>query len=350
MYPAQMMVNNLSAVLHLPAAPSGEGLHSLPPPCPQTAYKVDEYSACPTNWMHGSAKAGSYFVGVQPGKHLWLDFSANRANPHHVAVVLSVQGINPITGQKTKTLNLEQYRENCPEHGIPFKQDRLCEACGKKWPPQNYMTTYSHQGGFWVDGWNMDGDKVRGFLITEETMRGVASQMIGEDRVWAIGVAFFLSKEPKPAPIPTYRHTSLAMSADSTAVPTVLRSAGLGKMRIKRMIPDPGVQESSLVPMSGDDPYRSHAVDLEDGGSRGLDVPEAPVEVKKLEIGAGAQIRQVLTYYDSNPLSFYRDEPEALIYINYCLPADLEKILAAGKSPAAANQEGFMKGLNVGNP
>src|ERR1039458_4674977 len=98
----KMCVNGLYASINTPEALKGEEVHALPPynPCP--VYVVDEYENCPGNWMHGSDKVSSYFVPVKAGKGLWFDFTQSEHHPHHVAVVISVQGINPINGQKTK--------------------------------------------------------------------------------------------------------------------------------------------------------------------------------------------------------------------------------------------------------
>lgn len=199
----QMQINGLTCTLNLPEAPKGEGVHALPPYARREVYSVDDWEGCPANWMHGSAKAASYFVGVEPGRHLWLDFNENWGDKHDVAIVISVQGINPVTGKKTDTIRLEQYREKCPVHDKAFGADRFCADCGYRWPAQNYLATASTPMGLlWVDGWRADGERIRGFLISEETMSGVAAQLIGNDRVYAIGIAFYRSKQPKPVTMP----------------------------------------------------------------------------------------------------------------------------------------------------
>jgi hypothetical protein len=176
--------------------------HSLPPFDPMDVYPVDEYDACPSNWMNGSDIASSYFVGVEEDKGMWLDFNECFYHTHDVAVVISIQGINPITGQKMvaeKALKLEQYHKKCPIHGSKFQQDRFCPECGFKWPGQNYLsTTGTPEMQMWLDGFRSSDGKVRQYIITEDKMRGVASQMIGENRVFAIGIAYYLSKNKKP--------------------------------------------------------------------------------------------------------------------------------------------------------
>jgi len=181
---------------------NGEAVQSLPPYSPTDAYPVDEYEACPTNWMHGSDIASSYFVGVEEDHAMWLDFNECCYHTHDVAVVISIQGINPITGQKMvaeKALKLEQYHKKCPIHGTKFQQDRFCKKCGFKWPGQNYLaTTGTPDMMLWLDGFRAPDGKVRQYIFTEDKMRGVAAQKIGKDRVFAIGIAYYLSNHKKP--------------------------------------------------------------------------------------------------------------------------------------------------------
>jgi hypothetical protein len=192
----KMSVNGLYASINTPEALKGEEVHQLPPYSPCLAHIVDEFE-CPDNWMHGSDKSSSYFVPVKAGKGLWFDFTQNEYHSHHIAVVISVQGVNPINGQKTDALNLQQYKNKCPVHDVDFQQNRFCPECEYEWPAQNYLSTTTRQM-LWLDGFRGENGKVRQYIITEEEIRGVAAQMIGNDRVFAIGFAFYLSKEPKP--------------------------------------------------------------------------------------------------------------------------------------------------------
>jgi len=318
----QMEIGEFTCGVHLPPAPEGGGVHRLPPSAIQPVYKVDEYPACPANWMHGSGLASSYFFAVEPGRHLWLDFNGNAMLSHHVAVVLSVQGINPITGQPSKVLRLEQYREKCPVHHIKFGEGRFCPECGYQWPPQNYMsTTCWPHGRFWIDGWRVEDGTIRGFLITDETLRGVAQQLIGEDRVWAIGIAFYRSIEPKPQVSP---------------------------LQVPRSVP------SQLYGMCGQSVGScvcTNAVMAADSlGFGNVPVKSVePVATKQIEIAAGAKIGQRLDHCDHKPLDFYEEAPAGVLYANYCTPTELDRILAAGKRDLTAGGEGFLAGLKTGN-
>jgi len=381
-----MQINGLSAEINLPAAPKGDGVYSLPPYDRQNVYKVDDYAGCPANWMNGSGKAASFFLPVDTGRHLWLDFNSNWSHSHHVAIVLSIQGINPITGLPTKSLRLEQYRDKCIIHGDDFGADRFCQKCNdnvpgnydgtqvttfpSKWPPQNYMTTANHQRGqLWIDGWMAEDETVRGFLITSETIRGIAQQVIGEDRVWAIGIGLYLSKEPKPLPPQRpsimrssggikaqsfgamYSSKSLNESSFGASVDTNMVQ-GMGATGNSGMLEAFGYRSATTSSNKDMDALRTavYAPGKVEEDLTSLDfTAESLVETEKLEIGAGAKIKQELCKLDPNEPSFYKDEPEGLIYINYCTRADFDKIMAAGKIDRTKGGEGFMSGLKTGN-
>src|SRR4051812_16016876 len=97
-----MAINGFGAAIHTPPVIAGDDLNALPPYAQRPAYKVDEYPACPESWMHGSALASSYFVPVDAGRGMWFDFTMNSMLAHHLAVVISVQGVNPVTGPTKK--------------------------------------------------------------------------------------------------------------------------------------------------------------------------------------------------------------------------------------------------------
>lgn len=297
--------------------------HGLPPYHRIEVFKVDEWNECPTNWMHGSAKASSYFFKVEAGKHLWIDLNSNVHHSHHVAAVVSIQGVNPIIGpvkDYTASLKLEQYNEKCPVHHVDFKQDRLCETCNFRWPAQNYMTTTVWPNGrFWIDGWRKNENEVRGFLITEETIKGIAAQTIGEQRVYAVGIGFFLSKEAKPIHTRCFGFSSMDLDMESIEY-TCSESI------------DP-------MPMVSNSNSRQYP--------RTKKLSYGTVLCKKAEIGGGASISQTLCYPDIHDLDFYNDEPAGLIYGNYALPEQFEQIIKKGKKKI--NQEGWMEGLQVGN-
>lgn len=313
---------------------------------------VDEYGASPDSWMHGSGKAGSYFVPIVPEHGMWLDFNANNSHSHHVGVVVSVQGVNPLTGLKADPLRLEQYRETCPKHKVAFQMNRHCPECKYAWHPQNYISS-NNGSPFWIDGFRTEDGVVRQWYFTEEECKGVVAQILGKDRVFAIGVAFYLSKNPKPKPV----YQVYTASADpyscgggtygssvvcSTANPFLSNSyEPLGDAYANQMLGS--FEAESVEPMKG-------AVNMLKclGGDADPDfrvnrrTRSAPA--KQLEIGAGAKIIQQINP-DSENLDFWQDEPAGLLYINYCDVITAHTIIAQGKR--AVNADGFLNDLQL---
>lgn len=339
-YQAVMEVNGLKCKLNLPKVvkrvknrDGTEGTAGLPPYAPRSAYPVDEYPASPDSWMHGSGESSSYFVPIKSEHGMWLDMTMNSSHTHHVAAVVSVQGVNPITGQKADPMRLEQYRNRCPKHDIEFKQDRFCESCNYKWPAQNYISTNSGSP-MWIDGFRTEDGTVRQYYFTEEECKGVAAQIIGKDRVFAIGVAFYLSKEAKPKPkyqpyrgglYSTYGFGGGYKCSTNAAMDGFgLESLGAANSGFKGFAP------------------RSRSLRSAKTGQRAKQEVEA--KQKMLEIGAGAKIRQKLGV-DPESLDFWQPEPAGLIYINYCDEETADRILAAGKREDHA--DGFLQGLEL---
>jgi len=129
-----MEYNGLTCVFHMPSAVKSrfgagdeELEQGLPPGAPRVTFNVDEFPGCPEDWMRGGKHPDlgvdtvSYFVPIEPDHGMWLDFNqcAHR-HSHYVAVGISVQGVNPVTGLPTADqLGLAQYLDNCPKHNVP---------------------------------------------------------------------------------------------------------------------------------------------------------------------------------------------------------------------------------------
>jgi hypothetical protein len=75
---------------------------------------------------------------------------------------------------------------------------------------------------------------------------------------------------------------------------------------------------------------------------------ENPIKVSKLEVSAGANIRQSVGN-DPEPLDFWRKEPEAMITINYCSEEECVKIINSGRVKKNGHKEGFLKNIPIGN-
>lgn len=363
-----MEVNGLYAEINIPPALTGNALHALPPHCKVQTYSVDEFPACPQNWMHGSSKASSYFVPVKAGRGMWFDFTMNSGHRYDLAIVVSVQGVNPITGKKVVELNLEQYREKCPIHKTDLLQDRFCPDCNYAWPAQNYISTTTGQM-LWIDGFRNEKGEVRQYIITEDITRGVAAQVIGDDRVWAIGFAFYLSKEPRK--LGPY----LGISNDVNSLSKTLTMADceydMDMADTDYFMPiHPGVSgptgpsgaAGSYGPC-GDGGSKSLSFNaancscskgssmsrkLKTGGGiiRTASMAAPVVQQKMLEIGAGARIDQEAGV-DLNSIDYWQSEPAGLIYCNYVDDATYRQILKAGQRQT--KKDSALAGLKVGN-
>ena len=372
--------NGFTCGFNMPPALSGEQSFGLPPYRRRAPFLVDKYPACPKDWLRSEGKIKSYFVPVVEDSGMWLDLNANDEQPHHVAILISIQGVNPITGLPCNDAHLEQYIEECPKHKIKFGPDRYCSKCDYQWPKQNYLsTTGTPSGRLWLDGFRAVNGVVRQYILTAEKMRGVASNIIGKDRVYAIGVSFFISKEKRPdRPRSVLRGGSLPMSWTTTDYnsgginalygfdPTetiyytgtkhdssVINTSFTGN--IKGL--GGGVSSSGLTHDSFGGQFKQCSIPtgaLKSKGSYkcgkslrgGLISPT--VQTKKLEVGAGAKINQEI-YNDPEKLCFWHDEPEAIICINYATEKDCAKLLDAGEVDVEGSTEGFLEEVPVGN-
>ena len=375
-----MESNGMVAAFNMPSKIVGDDsvTHALPPYAPRKPFLVDDYPACPEDWMRSEGKAHSYFVPVREDHGMWLDFN-RQTTPYEVACVVSIQGVNAITGMPVEDVYLEQYVEECPKHKEKFGPHRFCKKCDYRWPKQNYIaTTGTPNGYFWLDGFRSADGIVRQYILTAEKMKGVANAIIGKDRVFAVGISFFLSKEKKQQPVlrthgsdliqkslvhhHSYDATSMksydvttvdfcdsswndghnvtvSSSTHSTLTGGLLKSSAPLKKKFNRsatksVVPDS--LEMNFVDMDTDHAPVDHTAFL--SAVRSVQVS------KKLEVGQGAKIIQQV-YDDPNTIDFWRKEPESILYINYCLEVDAEKIIAAGKIDHAGKADGFLAGI-----
>lgn len=370
-----------------------EPVVGLPPYAERKVFKVDDYE-CPTNWMHGSAMESSFFVPIESEHGMWLNLNRCSQHTHHVAAVISIQGVNPITGQSQvegKPLSLEQYKIKCPVHDIEFGADRFCEKCGYKWVPQNYLaTTGTPSGQFWLDGFLAEDGVVRQYYFTEEEVKGVAHQIVGpEKKVFAIGILFYLSKNPKPLPpkmdlLRSYGGSYFASGQleslmacndsgdsdvkllnyyDSNGPNQVKCSTSKGGQHTnsskgasnnrscKMSLASTNSMQKKGLAISDDDIATFKRISLPKDVDVQTDydpVEESVIMAKTLEIGAGAKINQKI-YADPENLDFWQDKPAGWLYINYCTVEQATVILNKGKKDRTKGGEGFLAGLKTGN-
>ena len=200
---SHMEVNGLKIGVHHPVMNPNRG-RALAPPCPWDVFNVAEYDngQLPEAWERGGPNEGAFFVGTHSNRELWFDFRAVNHHSHFAAIVVSVQGMNGVTGQPLEVPRLEQYATQCPVHRVDFASERFCKSCGFTWPHQNYITNAAGdepQRKFWTDGWRTQDGKICQFVFSGAGEgRGVAEQVLGAQRALGIGFLVYLSKEPKP--------------------------------------------------------------------------------------------------------------------------------------------------------
>lgn len=371
-----------------PALPDGETPNGLPPYRWRKPFLVDEYPACPSDWMKSEGRITSYFVPVQEGKGMWLDFNkCVEKSVHDIAIVISIQGINPITGLPCTDAHLEQYIDECPKHKEKFGPNRFCKTCGYKWTKQNYIcTTGTPSGMLWLDGFRTADGIVRQYIMTQEKMRGVASNIIGKERVYAVGISFFLSKEKKKDIEINTRSLGelssgsynghLVYSADNVTINYLCDSVneteemlGTADMETtkgfysvtQKVGKHKSVKTSNNVGAKGGGTSWGSSSSASSRISASSKTPQffspvhtpinwqsTPVQTRKVEIGAGSTINQTV-YDDPETLDFWRNEPESILIINYCAEQDCEKIVQGRRVKLTSHPEGFLQNVPVGN-
>lgn len=356
----------------------------LPGYAPRGGYLVDEYPACPSHWLRSKGSTASYFVAVEEETGLWLDFNKTLLfTPQHVALVVSIQGINAVTGLPCEDAQLEQYVEKCPKHKTEFGPKRFCKACNFQWPKQNYVcTTGTPSGSFWIDGFRAVDGIVRQYVFTKNKERGVANAILGDQRVFAIGISCFLSKTARPAPAPSVLRgfgSKLNYCGDEPA-----SYAGLSKTYKKSLELGDVVMDKGL---DSDGPTAIYSCAVADmtglaSGSKGLMKSHSPtahlsadnasysakvtgrltsrvnvlssfpvvnqVTVQQVEVAAGTKIDQMI-HDDPHPLDFWNDKPESIMVVNYALVVDAQKILEGGRIDLSGSSDGFLQNIPVGN-
>jgi hypothetical protein len=338
--------------------------------------------AAPKDWVRA---AGTFVCPVDTGYGLWFDWTMN--DTVNTAVVPSVKGMNPITGQKLEALRLEQYADKCPVHGEPFAHGTLCKKCGYQWPQQNYI---SHPNILWLDGSFQNGT-VRQFFFSDEDKRDIASLVIGkESTVPAFGFGFWKPKNPRLVEQRATRSyfggglsgQSVNYAYSGTLGPTgptgskgVHGSMGAGgtlgaytntngnnfdadSVSVNYCSAAPAAQcnatpaaqcNAAKLPESTlgfiDDDFEEPR-----GVSKSLhsQARSAPKRSKSVSVGAGARISQSLEK-DSLGLDGWKGEPEAIIRLYFVFEEQFRELVrSGGVEDLKGSEDGYLKGLPVG--
>jgi hypothetical protein len=351
----EMRLDRFVARLRFAPRLEGNGIFGLPPGRPAEVIHLDCLPGAPKDWIRSR---GSYVVPVDVGLGIWFDWRSGGENDANTAIVPSVKGMNPFTGQKLEALRLESYVEKCPVHAHPFSgPDRLCEKCGWKWPPQNYIT--SDSGPLWWDGFRQPSDgTVRQFFFSDEDKRDIASLVIGkENTVPAFGFGFWSPKNPRLIE----RH----ISRDIYYGGCVGQSLGIdysevgatgvnGFEGVMGSIGPSGGYDSVSVSSNVHDNIQCYNT----GETKGSFISalhsqesaksiQSKVSARSVSIGAGAKLHQELVR-DSLGLDGWKPEPEAIVRLYFCFEEQFRAIVAGGIRDLKGEQEGYLKGLPVG--
>jgi hypothetical protein len=310
--------------------------YSLPPGSALPVYTIDALPGCPDDWVRGS---GSYVCPVAPNIGLWFDWTMN--DSHNTAVLPSVKGMNPVTGQKLEGLHLERYTNKCPIHDVDFEGDeRFCPKCEYRWPPQSYVCA---PNTLWWDGFRQPDGTVRQFFFSAEEARDIASLVIGkENTVPAFGFAFY---EPKERRQPPPRPTRSVFQFDGGYGGQIVNSTKIYGSSSYGM----SVQNCSMPAI-----YNLASADVEEKTSGGLiaSSPRGDMEKrmrsKSVSVGAGAEIRQDLAE-DTLKIEDWKTEPSAVIRLYFVFEEQFKEIVdKGGIRDLKGDDKGFMKDLPVG--
>lgn len=299
-------------------------VHALPQGYNVPVYPVDMFPGCPDEWLRGE---GSYVCPVEPNWGLWFDWTMN--DSLNTAVLPSVKGMNPITGQKLEGLWLEAYADKCPVHDISFEgHERFCPECNYRWPPQSYVCD---PNTLWWDGFRQPDGTVRQFFFSDDEARDIASLVIGKNNtVPAFGFAFYSTKKRRA---PRLAITRMGMA---TYEPT------WGQMDMATYEPTWGSNSVILNCTQG-----SHTCGT---GSRvgACETTRQRIAAKNVSVGAGAKINQGLRP-DSLSVEEWKPEPEAVMRLYFCFEKQFRHIVDnGGIKNLKGDDEGFLRGLPVG--
>jgi len=364
-------------------------IHGLPSGMNIDVLPVDSFLHPLPNWIGGP---GNYVVPVQPNWGLWFDWTDNDRD--NTAIMPSVKGMNPITGQKTQGYGLEHYKEKCPVHGTPFKEGLFCTECNYKWPVQNYV---SSPNVLWWDGFRAGSGEVRQFFFTEDLLRSIPEAVLGaKETVPAFGFCFYRPKEPRAKP-PIISARGMTNICDDMSGWTLTTSSCDG-FKIGDLLqnlahkpcgepapimmaataafassePDPveactsaKISKSGIGGASAKTLTSSVMSFKADSGAcqpRGMSatmdcfMPELERDVKfrdlgrksvEVGVGAGAKISQTLSR-DAYALDSWEAEPAAVMRLYFVFEEQFAELRQKGIRDLVGSGEGFLSGLPVG--
>jgi hypothetical protein len=323
---------------------TGSGVHGLPPGSAIDVLPVDAFESPLSHWIKG---AGNYVVPVDSDWGLWFDFTSN--DKMNTAVLLSIKGMNPVTGQRTNGLELERYEEKCPVHKAKFKDGLFCEKCNYKWPDQNYI---AYPNTLWWDGFRSSDGKVRQFFFTEDMAKSVPELVIGkEDTVPAFGFAFFRPKVARAPAVVTQRIGGAVYGAGILGSYDYVYDSHIVVDETHNYFSSVSNAASSPSVMFCNATACAGGASAETGqlSTQNVQVLKKHTRSAKAEVGvgAGAEISQNLEI-DSLKVSDWENEPASVMRLYFMFVEQFEEIKSKGTVDLVGEKEGYLSGLPVG--
>lgn len=341
----------------------------LPSGLPIPVLPVDCLNEHPKDWVPGE---GSYVIPVNPEWGLWFNWTMN--DPARTAVLPSVKGMNPITGERSSGYDIKKIEDKCPIHDEPFKTGKYCEKCDFRWPSQNFV---SDPNPMYMDGFRQPDGTVRQFYFTEELAKSIPELVIGkEDTVPAFGFCFYKPKESVSYPDPGKRYKdefpedrysniyttsmdSYSFSSESKKFKGSLRSRTLSDSyftlnsshsdRELRCCSDGMAVRSAFFSSTLNEGSESYT----DGGL--ISPPSehikpdsfSPLMEKEVGVGAGAKIAQDFKS-DARDISYWQEKPSTVIRLYFVFQDEFSYYVSKGIRNLEGNKEGYLSGLPVG--
>jgi len=352
----------------------------LPSGMPIPVMPVDFLKDRPDFWVGG---IGSFCCPVESDWGLWFNWTMNISN---IAVLSSVKGMNPITGQRVNGLELEQYKEQCPIHKVKFQHGKFCPKCNFKWPDQNYITEPNLL--YW-DGFRTADGQVRQFYFTEDLAKSVPELVIGkDDTVPAFGFCFYMPKKVESINYEGGKRLKnkfleiekMTVSSGSSLSMGMVRGMSIPGVYTK-MVDDTykhssSVYYASLAPICMDMCNNSYVGStVADGAStkfsltssadiNAYNVSDVKLSLETSEladelilrersenaevgIGAGAKLKQSLMQ-DVRTVDSWQNKPAGVIRVYFVFREQFERYVSAGLNNLAGHKEGYLSDLPVG--
>ena len=330
-----MEVGNFKARLMRARRLKGESVFGLPPGEAVEVLPIGALPGCPESWVRA---AGTYVCPVSTDWGLWFDWTMN--DSYNTAIIPSVKGMNPITGQKIEHIGMEQYRDKCPIHSTEFSHERYCKECDYKWPAQNYVC---YPDTLWWDGFRAPDGSVRQFFFTEDEKRDIASLVMGkENTVPAFGFVFYSTKNPRNIQPPQTVRMNYGPWGKSLKK---YASSGTGYASSAGNAMSSPVITHHVANYSGDDAVFS----CEEKTGANMDMLRSRnMEVKDVSVGGGARIDQKLSP-DPLALDAWTEKESGLIRLYFVFEEQFKQIVKKGGIiDISGTDEGYLSGLPLG--